>query len=135
MNLLPDKFEAFCSRDGEPVRGALLSLTMRTQHKNDYDFIIGPTDTTGKAAISKDEIVRQANNQLNLALMDFSPIEKCYAGDFEVKVLSKTEIKRALEACELFGQDSYPEGCFEKLKNASKLDFDLKKIELNITTG
>ena len=132
MNLLPEKIEVICSSDCTPTEGILLGLTMRTSQKNDYNFVFGPTDPTGKVVISKDEIVQQATKQLDLSLMDYFPIEDVYTGNFEINALSKAKLKSAIEAVNLFGRKNYPEGYLEKLQNAFALNVDVTNI--NITT-
>lgn len=102
MRILPEKLDCVVVTDGNPVVGLMLRAELRTTRKNPYTIIFGPTNRDGCARLDRATIIRQANNQLNLALMDFDPLEKTFSGVVRVTVMQEGDVQNALQEYELF---------------------------------
>ena len=132
--LLPKRIDCTVLYEQEPIADLMLLAEFKTVRKNCYDIIFGPSDQQGKAAVAYDEIKKQADSQLELALMDYDPIDKAYDGNISVKVMGSEEIKNAISAYELFKSVGwYPTNYLENLKKALKMlrQIDVTSIETN----
>ena len=130
---LPEIIKACAKRNNESISEALIRLTLFTNSKNNYSFIIGPTDSKGEASITKNEIITSANRTLELAIMDYSIIEEHFTGEIKEKILTKADILYAIEVYEMYGEDNYPKNHIVKLNNALQASTEFKDIELNVT--
>jgi hypothetical protein len=121
MRPLPDELRCKATVGGDAFPGILLIAKFGVTAKNSYAFIFGPTDSAGVALLSKADVISQANEQLNLALMDYQPLERVFSGDIGVTPVSHEDARAALSAYALFrGNYQYPEDHEEILKAALK---------------
>ena len=133
---LPDKIQCQVTVYNKPKEGILLKATFGVISKNSYSFIFGPTDKHGLASLHKSTVVHEAGKQLELAFMDYHPIESAFSGEISVHPMSEDDIKRALEGAKIF-RDVFPfkEGYELMLQTALKkpllrnLAIDIKRID------
>ena len=130
---LPASIKISAKRKNESIGEALIHLTLCTNSKNNYSFIIGPTDSEGEVSISKNEIINRANNTLKLAIMDYDILEENFTGEIKAKTMNKTDIGNAFAAYEIYGKDNYPKNYIVKLNNALAASTELEDIELYVT--
>lgn len=117
--ILPKKLDCVVVVNGNPVMGLMLRAELRTTRKNPYTIIFGPTNRDGHASLDRATIIRQADSQLNLALMDFDPLEKAFSGVVRVTVMREGDVQNALQAYQLFkGAVNFTDHYEDKLKAA-----------------
>ena len=116
----------------EPEKGLLVKLTLVTDRKNNYSLIIGATDVFGKASITKEEIINNANETLELALMDYVSLEQSFTGEIQTAIMNKTDIESAIKAYETYGSENYPEGYINNLKQALSNLIGAREVELHV---
>ncbi len=116
---LPEKIVCTVVYNGLPVEGITLKTVLKTDFKNDFSFLLGPTGKDGKAELNRDRILYNAAEELKLALMDFKPIAECFAGEILLHIMTEAELKAAMEAYELYKKVSfYPQGYKKILQNS-----------------
>ncbi len=106
---------------GQPVAGLVMRVVLRTDFKNDYDIVFGPTCDDGTALLSSERIQDEAKKQMNEAIMDYGPLENTFTGAVQVGVLSRERLDDALAAVKVYGVWRYPAGYRRMLKYAHKL--------------
>jgi len=102
MTSLPEKIDCFVADGGNPVKDLMLRAEFQTIRKNPYTVIFGPTNRNGYAYLDRATISQQANSQLNLALMDFEPLDKAFTGIVRIAIMQKSDVQNALRAYEIF---------------------------------
>ena len=119
--LLPDELKITCTLQGKPVSGILVSVTARMQRKNHFDLVVGPTDR-GQITCTRNNILEQAESSRNLFLMDYADPVDNFSGEIEVAPMSRHDIKRALDAYNMFTDSTtYPEKWKETLGSADRV--------------
>ena len=129
---LPNSIKVSAKRKNEAIGEVLINITLYTNIKNNYSFIIGPTDSEGEASITKNEIINSANKTLELEIMDYSTLEEHFTGEIKAKIMNKTDIINAIEAYKIYGEDNYPKNYIINLNNALQKPTELQNIELNV---
>ena len=104
---LPEMVICNLTKEGSPIANLMIMIELSTLRKNHYTIVFGPTDVNGNAILSAEEIKRQANSQLQLALMDYDPIEESFVGLMRVKIMTHSDIKNAIAAYDLFKSEAY----------------------------
>ena len=132
MNPIPLKIEVVALIEKKPAKGILVKLLLLTKNKNDYSFIIGPTNSDGKASIEYNEIIDEANKTLELALMDYVSLSENYTGEFKTEVMNKTDIESAINAYEIYGAENYPEQYINNLKLALSNKINISEVKLSV---
>lgn len=116
---LPEELRCKASIRDEPLPGIPLVATFGVVAKNSYSFIFGPTDSSGVAALAKADILMQAEDQSNLAIMDYHPLEGAFSGGISLGAVSHEDARRALAAFAQFhGHFRYPQGYEKMLQSA-----------------
>ena len=102
-----------------PVSGVMLQANFGMTRKNSYSFIFGPADSKGHTELDRSKVLSEAKAQLELAIIDFDPIEEGFNGNISVDAMSENDLRRALDAFQLFKSVvEYPEKCKENLEKA-----------------
>ncbi|MEM1222230.1 MAG: hypothetical protein AAGH40_05660 [Verrucomicrobiota bacterium] len=99
---LPSRFEVRTTLNNRNHEGAYVSLSLITDYKNNYSFLLGPSNEQGEVSILKDEIIEKGRQQLEAALMDYGPIQNVYTGEYSVRVLQKEDLERVIKAYERY---------------------------------
>ena len=116
---LPARIVCKLTYNGYPMSDLMVLFVFKTLRKNDYHIVAGPSDQEGHVVVEYDQIKKQANSQLESALMDFVPIEKAFSGNYSANIMSCEDIISAISAYELFKSIGwYPENYIEHLKKA-----------------
>jgi len=135
MTDIPEILNCRAYLNGSPVSGLMLQVNIGMSRKNSYSFIFGPTDSKGYAALERSRILKEAKAQLEVSLMDFDPIEEGFNGEIKVIAMSKNDIRRALNAFQLYDSvieySKYYKQNLEKAMASSKSK-DARKIEVEI---
>lgn len=133
-NKLPSKISCLITCSGEPAEGLMLVAILGVEKKNAYSIVFGPTNNIGVAEITKDCILSDANKQLEFAMMDYEPLERCFTGEISVSFMNANEIKTALEAYSRFYKYYSYSANYEKnlklsLESITKIDDRKKEID------
>jgi len=133
MVQLPEKLQVHISTNGQPVPGMFASARIETNFKGHFYVVIGPTDESGNASLSREEMLDQALADSKLFVMDCGHPETCATGRIVVSVRLLPDIERALEAYEMFHQHTrYPEGYKDNLNRAAQSLKELNDIALSL---
>ena len=87
MANIPEILNCEACLNGVPVSDVMLQATFGMSRKNSYKFIFGPTDSNGHAALERSKILIEAKAQLDIAIMDFDPIEAGFSGKISVDAM------------------------------------------------
>jgi len=108
--------------DHLPIMGMFILLRAKTDYKNSFSFLFGPSDREGNILISWKEMVKQANETAQFWIMDFGNFEKTFIGELEVGFADEERLKRALKAyCEYKDSFAFPPGYEENLRRAMEI--------------
>jgi hypothetical protein len=135
---LPEKILCRITKENYPVQGLTIRAILETNYKNNYGFIIGPTGQDGYAELKREEIIAVAEEELNLALMDFGHIDEIFTGMVNLQIMKKDEIEGAIKAYKIFKKVSktFPHNYEENLIRASSIieqvGTDKLKLEASI---
>ncbi len=118
MSIVPELIEIIVTSNDQPRSDLLVKLVLGMDRKNNYSYILGPTNSEGKTWISKSDLLNQSERCMKIALTDYVSIESGFSGEIYAIVMNKSDLKRAIEAIKLFGPEEYPAGHQEKLEKA-----------------
>ena len=118
---LPSKLYITCSVNGRPLPNELVCVTIKTNRRNDFPLIFGPTNQNGHITVTREELIGQAMDEKKVAQMDFGDPEYDFTGDIEITPLGLQDIDNALGAYRLFRKaGGYPRNWIRLLKIAKK---------------
>jgi hypothetical protein len=108
---------------GQPLSRIGLMLTVFAPQKNNYNFAT-ITNDAGKARVKLSELQKSIRTDQELFPMDYaSVLEECSA-EIEVKVCSAEEVKKAVNAMEMFKSVAkIDEAIINGFKNSSNADY------------
>lgn len=119
MKNIPVQIDCVVQQGVNPVQGLMLRAEFKTTRKNPYSIVFGPTNQEGCACLDHATIIQRADSQLNLALMDFDPLDKSFSGVLQLAVMQESDVQNALGAYELYkGVVSFPNNYENNLKSA-----------------
>jgi hypothetical protein len=93
MNEIPERMICQATQNGKPISGIMIQIGIGVVAKNSYRFSFGPTNHDGCTIITRDEILKRSAEQLNLAMMDYSPLPGAFSGDIMLRVKDNDQIK------------------------------------------
>ena len=93
MKEIPKRLICQATRDGIPIPDVMVRIGFGVLRKNAYAFIFGPTNHDGCVVITREEVLRRADEELNMAIMDFDPLPGAFSGDISLKVDNDPTIK------------------------------------------
>lgn len=99
---LPNVFRVTVRHGNFPVIGQFAELELKTNYKNDYSFLIGPTNAAGQINVDRRKIIELGGNVIKWALMDYGPIENVYTGEYSVEFLQYEGLERVIESYERY---------------------------------
>jgi hypothetical protein len=115
---LGSRFVLVCCADGERLPEVFVSLTLKVRRKNDFHVWGGPTDETGTAVVTREDIESSVNRDRDMFIMDYTGLADC-TGEVIARPCNREAIERALCAYEMFSPHlPYPEGYREQLQDA-----------------
>ena len=117
---MPTWIKVICRADGRPLKGELVTLTIKVRRKNDFNVPGGPTDDSGTAVMTLPEVEEWADLARGTFPMDYTGLGD-FNGELVVSAESRDSLDRALRAYEMFHRGiDYPAGYAEKLRGAKK---------------
>lgn len=81
--------------DGAPLRDAFLSLMAKTNYKNSFWFLFGPTDGDGQIEIRWSEVERRAEETARFAIMDYGQFRNSFTGELVFHLADEDRLARA----------------------------------------
>jgi len=102
MNEIPERLICQATLNGKPVVGVMIHAGFGVIAKNAYHFIIGPTNHDGCVVITKDEVLKYADEQSKFGLMDYVNLRGGFSGEISLKVVNPAELVAALAAYDTF---------------------------------
>lgn len=116
MGTLPEHIEVRCKVKGAPFKGAWIILVIKTSYKNPFNLLFGPTNSLGEIAITRAQVLAEAEKNRRMFLMDYGHPEEDWTGHIEIEPMNVEDVQKALQAHELFkGAFKYPEDFQQKL--------------------
>lgn len=130
---LPERLQVRLLADGTPVKGMFVRVTIKTTRKNDFVLGFGPSDEEGMLQISRAQLLREAEKERRLFVMDYGHPEADFAGEISVRALSREDLQRAIVAYDLYqGVSPYAPEYAENLQEARLALEELKPRELAV---
>jgi hypothetical protein len=118
---LPDRVRATITCDGRPIPGLFVSVRIAASRKNDFSSAFGPTDATGTIAVTRSELLREAERDRQFFIMDYGHPELDYAGVIYVTPMNREALGRAVQAYHQFqAHTQYPPLYAERLQEARR---------------
>ena len=103
---------------GQFQPGVAVRITFGMAEKNDFDYITF-LDATGRAEISREQLLRSFDQERQFFLMDFADPRTAFNGDIQAELLTKEDVETAIEAYGKFSSHyDYPHGYLDGLKLA-----------------
>jgi hypothetical protein len=130
---LPELVRAVVRCNQCALSGLFVQARIATSFKNDFYSLHGPADEAGVIAFSRDDLLREGNNDRNLFLMDYGHPESDYSGYLEVRPMGRESLRRALEAYELFKDVvTFPPDYAKQLEHARRILDELAPAHLDV---
>lgn len=93
----------------QPVPGLLIDLSIPMKRKNDYGWLVGPSDANGVIEVSEASLRERVEADRNLFIMDYVDPEHDAKGQIRLSVPLPAEIDAAVSAFSLYRDVSpYP---------------------------
>jgi hypothetical protein len=137
---LPECLHATVSSSGRPVSGLFVRVRIATSRKNDFANGFGPSDAAGNISVTREDLLREAERDRNLFIMDYGHPEHDYAGCIDVTPMNREALIRALDAYHQFQVASefpplYPEHLQEARLILEGLAPAVLCVELSVEGG
>jgi hypothetical protein len=130
---LPERIDIKVLADGKPAGGMFVCLTLRATRKNDFALGFGPANEEGALRISRDDLLREAEKDRQLFIMDYGNPEEDFAGEILVKPLNREELERAAAVHDKYQQVTrYPARYAEQIREARATLDRLSAGELSV---
>lgn len=116
---LPERIHIKVLADGRPAPGMFVCVTLRTTRKNDFGLGFGPTSEDGNLQISREDLLREAEKERRLFIMDYGHPEDDFSGEILVKPLNREALQQAIAAYDTYHQVTpYPQRYAEQVQEA-----------------
>lgn len=99
---LPERIDVRVIADGRPVAGMFVCVTVRTTRKNDFGLGFGPTNKEGELVIWRHDLIREAEKERRLFIMDYGHPEYDFAGEVVVTPLNREALRQAITAYDTY---------------------------------
>jgi len=130
---LPERLEVRVLVDGTPTVGMFVCVTIRMTRKNDFGLGFGPTNEEGELMISREDLLREAEKERRLFIMDYTHPEDDFAGEVVVTPLNREALAQAITAYDTYQQVTpYPPRYAEQVQEARMLLDELKPKSLSV---
>lgn len=145
MSIFPKTIRIIiCEMDTKkPIANIATIITLYSNHKNNFNFILPLSDERGNVTITKDWLKEQIRKEQALFVMDYSSgLDDCKS-KIEITVLDTETLSRAIDAMCLYQEAiGTTDGEIEKYKTAQNYKFvscsnvikflDNSKLDINI---
>lgn len=129
---LPERIEIKVFADGRPAAGMFVCVTLRTTRKNDFGLGFGPTSEGGGLHISREDLLREAEKEQRLFIMDYGHPEDDFSGEIVVKPLNREALESAIAAYHTYHQVTpYPPRYAEQVQEARTALDESRPLELS----
>lgn len=109
MKQLPNTIKIRTLGNGIPISNMFVRLTIKTNYKNSFDLIFGPSNSTGTITVTSDDIIREAEKDRRLFIMDYGDPVENFSGEIEITPLNQENLSKARAAYNMFKEhSSYP---------------------------
>jgi hypothetical protein len=99
---LPETLTVDCFVAGNPLPGAYVTVTLAALRKNPFHLVRGPADQSGRIQVTRDDLIRQAREEVHTFPMDYGDPEGDWSGRLVIELMNRADIERALSAFELW---------------------------------
>ncbi len=128
---LPERLDIRVLADGRPAAGMFVCVTIRTT-RNDFGLGFGPTSEDGGLQISREDLLREAEKERRLFIMDYGHPEDDFSGEVLVKPLNHEALQQAIAAYDTYHQVTpYPARYAEQIQEARATLEESKSSELS----
>lgn len=119
--------------NGELAPGMFIITRIMTSRKNDFGLGFGPTDVQGQLAITRDDLLREAEKDKRFFIMDYGDPEADFSGELVVSPLNSDALERAVEAYHLYKEVwPYPPSYLEQIQQAQRMLELLRPSKLSV---
>ena len=133
IDKIPNQIKLQVFADEKAVEGILCLLTAESNYKNNFNSIIGPSDSNGNIYISRENILSNANEDVKNFMMDYGNPLNCITGNYTITPMSISELNKAKAAFKSFNEFfQYPTGYINTIKNAISLLSNSSFLELKV---
>ena len=96
---IPEKvFVKIIDEKGLSLVSLSILLIFKTDYKNDFGYILSRKNVQNSFfVLNKAEIIKKAEENANLFIMDYGTIEYCFVSRIQVKLRNTSEIRRAIK--------------------------------------
>jgi hypothetical protein len=116
---LPERLEVQVLADEKRAAGMFVCVTIRTTRKSDFGLGFGPTNEAGELVILRSDLLREAEKERALFIMDYGHPEDDFAGEIVVKPLNRNALQQAITAYDTYQQVTpYPRCYGEQIQEA-----------------
>ena len=130
---LPEKIEVKITAAGQPVAGLLVDARIVTTRKNNFVLLFGPTDENGELTITREDLLRQAEQDRQFFIMDYGDPEGDFSGNLLISIFGREHITRALKAYPLFKDvASFPIDYLKNITQAERILVTLHPTKLSL---
>src|SRR6266542_2383502 len=130
---IPTRIRIVCRADGEPVAGVLVQVLIKARRKNDFPVLGGPTDKTGTAIVTNEEIHESVDWHTRAFQMDYIGLSDA-SGHLVVSAKNRGDVQAALGGYEMFHKYlPFPAGYKERLLQAQSVLEAIKPAILSVT--
>ncbi len=135
MKQLPQYINLHILGDSVPLGGMFVCVTVKVSYKNNFDLMFGPSDPSGLITICKNDIIREAENDRKLFIMDYGDPVNNFLGEIEIMPLNKKALNDAIAAYEIYEKYStYPKGHLANMIKAVQIinDKNIKMLSVKV---
>ena len=119
--------------NGEPAAGMFIVVRIMTSRKNDFSLGFGRTDAQGQLVITRDDLLREAENDKRFFIMDYGDPEADFSGELVVSPLNRDALQRAVDAYDLYHEVwAYSPTYLENIQQAQKILEQLPPSKLSV---
>lgn len=99
---LPEMIDIRVLADGRPAAGMFVCVTLRMTRKDDFGLGFGPTGEDGGLRVSREDLLREAEKERRLFIMDYGHPEDDFSGEILVKPLNRKALQQAIAAYDTY---------------------------------
>jgi hypothetical protein len=124
------RFKINDKETGKPIEKIVLEIRLYANHKNDYYFILPPSNVNGDIVISREWLEEEIKKDKALFIMDYaSDLDDCKP-KFSLSLLDISALNRAIDAMYLYQEAlKISNNEIEKFKQTNNEKYDTKDLD------
>jgi len=131
---LPEQMRVEIRGDQKPLKDMFVMVQIVTNKQNDFAFAFGPSDESGHLQISRDDLLREADNLKRLFIMDYGDPEADFSGKIIIEPLNRSALQKAANGYESFKKAAqFPANYGEDIRHAKDVLDRLQPARLSVT--